>query len=169
MRIVKGFTKIKKSYQPSKVDPVFPPRGGRSSFISGPCIAAWDLAAYPPASGGPPSIAGIRGISACKVYPPRQLLDGDVGSYPTFSTSPPGVRKISFRTSEGSYFLWHYLLSRSEPGHPALNRCIALRCPDFPPPSCDGSDDPVGSPAKIIIYILTARRTRPRRSKSERG
>ena len=39
------------------------------------------------ASGEPPSVAGIRGISACKVYPPRQLLAGAVGSYPTFSPS----------------------------------------------------------------------------------
>ncbi len=39
------------------------------------------------ASGEPPSVTGIRGISACKVYPPRRLPAGAVGSYPTFSTS----------------------------------------------------------------------------------
>jgi len=39
-------------------------------------------------SGEPPSVAGIRGISACKVYPRRQLPAGAVGSYPTFSSSP---------------------------------------------------------------------------------
>src|SRR6202000_959962 len=37
----------------------------------------------------PPSTAGIRGISACKVYPRRRLPDDTVGSYPTFSSSPP--------------------------------------------------------------------------------
>lgn len=36
----------------------------------------------------PPSTTGIRGISACKVYPRRRLPAGTVGSYPTFSSSP---------------------------------------------------------------------------------
>src|SRR6185437_1964796 len=26
---------------------------------------------------------------------------------------------------------------------PAINRCVALYCPDFPPPDCSGSDNPV--------------------------
>ena len=76
----------KKNYQPvSRI--LFPPHGRRSSFIW-PLHCCRDLAAYPPASDEPSSIAGIRGISACKVYPSRQLLTGAVGSYPTFSTSP---------------------------------------------------------------------------------
>jgi hypothetical protein len=31
-----------------------------------------------------------------------------------------------------SYFLWHSLLACAR--HPAVSRCIALCCPDFPPP-----------------------------------
>jgi hypothetical protein len=81
-----------KNYQPvSRI--LFPRWCGRSSFIwslhycrGSSCLPSG--AAPCGASGGPPSIAGIRGISACKVYPPRQLPAGAVGSYPTFSTSP---------------------------------------------------------------------------------
>jgi len=42
-----------------------------------------------------------------------------------------------FRSAEGGpktgrgNFLWHCLLSNS--GYPAIHRCIALCCPDFPP------------------------------------
>ncbi len=37
------------------------------------------------------------------------------------------------RKEKGSYFLWHYLLAFER--HPVLSRCIALCCPDFPPPA----------------------------------
>jgi len=37
----------------------------------------------------------------------------------------------------GGYFLWHYLLLQLTFQHwlkyPAIHRCIALYCPDFPP------------------------------------
>jgi hypothetical protein len=82
----------KKCYQPvSRI--LFLRLGRRSSFIW-PRHYCQDLAAYPPASGGPPSGAGICGISACKVYPLRPLPAGAVGSYPAFSTSPlPFLRR----------------------------------------------------------------------------
>jgi len=70
----------------------------------------------------------MRGISACKVYPQMMLPSKAVGSYPTFS---------SFPRKRGSYFLWHYLLLQLTFQHwlkyPAIHRCIALYCPDFPP------------------------------------
>ena len=130
-----------KNYQPvSRI--LFPRWCGRSSFIwslhycrGSSCLPSG--AAPCGASGGPPSIAGIRGISACKVYPPRQLPAGAVGSYPTFSTSPPLPAASRPARREGSYFLWHYLWTRERP--PALNRYIALRCPDFPPPAEQGA------------------------------
>ena len=53
-----------------------------------------------PPQGAQQASQDIRGISACKVYPPRQLLAGAVGSYPTFSPSS---------AKADSYFLWHYL------------------------------------------------------------
>ena len=41
------------------------------------------------------------------------------------------------RGSKGSYFLWHSLLFQLTFQHwlkyPAIHRCIALYCPDFPP------------------------------------
>src|SRR5689334_24089466 len=66
--------------------------------------------------------AGIHGISARKVYPLLALLTGAVGSYPTFSPSP--------YQWHGSNFLWHYLVPVNR--EPAVNRCVALCCPDFP-------------------------------------
>ena len=52
----------------------------------------------------------------------------------------------------GSNFLWHFLLTNKR--HPAVNRCIALCCPDFP---LQCSDSSVCSVVKI------------RRSKSQEG
>ena len=43
------------------------------------------LAAYPPASGGPPSCAGILDISTREVYTAPLVTHWAVGSYPTFS------------------------------------------------------------------------------------
>ena len=56
--------------------------------------------------------------------------------------------------SRGSYFLWHLLWMFAHP--PALNRYIALCCPDFPPPAKAKSDDPVGSSANIEKCALHA-------------
>ena len=51
-----------------------------------------------------------------------------------FTLIPPSPRR-----GGGSYFLWHYLLLQLTFQHwlkyPALHRCIALYCPDFPPPT----------------------------------
>jgi hypothetical protein len=86
------------------------------------------------ASGEPPSDAGIRGISACKVYPRRQLPGGAVGSYPTFSTSPGADRCRDATRQLFSVALSVNVLAHVNalPRSPALNRCIALCCPDFP-------------------------------------
>ena len=64
--------------------------------LSVPKVTDRDQAAYPPTSGEPPSSVGIRGISACKVYPPCTLPYKAVGSYPTFSPlSADGGRLFS--------------------------------------------------------------------------
>ena len=48
----------------------------------------YNLAAYPSASDEPPSSAGLRGITAHKVYPIDALLQKPVSSYLTFSPLP---------------------------------------------------------------------------------
>jgi len=53
--------------------------------LSGCCITATILAAYPSASGEQPSNADIRGIAVHKVYPPDMLPNRDVSFYLTFS------------------------------------------------------------------------------------
>lgn len=63
----------------------------------------------------------IHDISARKVYPPHPSLNAAVGSYPTFSPLP---------CLQGGHFLWHCLFPLSQ--DPALHRCDALSCPDFP-------------------------------------
>src|SRR5690606_7610853 len=64
----------------------------------------------------------IRGISACKVYPLPELPPTVVSSYLTFSPLP----------AKG-WLLFSVALSvprlREDP---AVHRCIALCCPDFP-------------------------------------
>jgi hypothetical protein len=90
------------------------------------------------ASGEPPSDAGIRGISACKVYPRRQLPAGAVGSYPTFSSSPR-ARPVAGRCDEAVIFCGTLCervsaFVNAPSRSPVLSRCIALCCPDFPPP-----------------------------------
>jgi hypothetical protein len=64
-----------------------------------------------------------------------------------FNLTPPFGCTCAKQKGRGSYFLWHYLLTPKRP--PVLSRCIALCCPDFPPPICTESDDPVGSVVKI--------------------
>jgi hypothetical protein len=68
---------------------------------------------------------------------PANYLPGPWALTPRFQPHPKAV--IFCGT-----LCWRY--SR----HPALNRCIALCCPDFPHPPFGGSDDPVGSPAKVV-------------------
>jgi len=43
----------------------------------------------------------------------------------------------SFRSLDGGHFLWHCLFPPSR--DPAINRCIALSCPDFPLPRMAGT------------------------------
>ena len=112
-----------------KPDSVFRKRNGY--HLSVPAFTHRDQSAHPPSLPIRSEIEraalqdGIRGISACKVYPPGQLLDRDVGSYPTFSPFPTGC-------PIGSHFLWHWLFPFSR--NPAVHRCMALCCPDFPTP-----------------------------------
>lgn len=68
---------------------------------------------------GPLSKIPIHGITTPGVYPQQQLPAATVSSYLTFSPFPV----------TGSYFLWHWPSSLKEP---ALNRRVALCCPDFP-------------------------------------
>ncbi len=70
--------------------------------LSGCCITATILAAYPSASGEQPSNADIRGIAVHKVYPPDMLPNRDVSFYLTFSP-------LSRSVDRDGYFLWHYL------------------------------------------------------------
>ena len=74
----------------------------------------------------------IRGISACKVYPPMMSPSKAVSSYLTFSPFHFLFPSPLAERGEGwGYFLWHCLSPTSR--GPAIHRCIALRCPDFPP------------------------------------
>ena len=86
--------------------------------------------AYPGPSGGPPSSDPIHGISAPKVYPSAMLPLQTVGSYPTFSPFPASLPSKGGRKTS-SYFLWHCLFPVAR--NPAINRWVALSCPDFPP------------------------------------
>jgi len=70
----------------------------------------WDRNFFPPLSAHPPThrwykvrefgravlSAGLRGISAPKVYPPIMLPCTAVGSYPTFSPLPQMNRAVIF-------------------------------------------------------------------------
>src|SRR5687768_10563324 len=110
------------SWQILKLQTRKPDSVSKLSFI-------WDadysapLSAYPSTSGEQPSNVDIHGISSCKVYPCYRLPGISVGSYPTFSPSSCHRRD--------SYFLWHCLY-KDIILIPALHRCTALRCPDFP-------------------------------------
>ncbi len=73
-----------------------------------------------------PAIGDLHGISARKVYPPSPLLTTVVGSYPTFS--PLSLTAGAVRDG---YSLWHCLFPLVR--DPAVHRCVALCCPDFPP------------------------------------
>ena len=77
-----------------------------------------------------------------------ELLPHIFNLTPTLSTSGEG---------EGSYFLWHFLLRWPSPKHPALHRCIALCCPDFPPLNKLRSDSLACSNAKLNSNISIGR------------
>ncbi len=75
---------------------------GSLSFIW-TCRHRQVLTAYPPGSGGQPSIPGIFGLSTHKVYPRRMSPHSVVSPYLTFSPLP--------RLRRDGYFLWHSLLN----------------------------------------------------------
>ena len=121
-----GYEQGKKNYQPvSRI--LFPRWCGRSSFIW-PLHYCRDLAAYPPAQplaehrAGRPQSPVYVAFQHARFTRPGSYLPEPWALTPRFQ--PHLLR--------GSYFLWHYLWTRERP--PALNRYIALRCPDFPPP-----------------------------------
>jgi hypothetical protein len=156
----------KKSYQPvSRI--LFPPKcmrridsRGWPSFIW-PLYYYRDLAAYPPALLPRGNIGraaldrrytwhfSMQGLPAPAVTRRRRGLLPHVFIL-TLPFAPPPPRTSPLRRDKregkGSYFLWHWLWMLSHP--PALNRYIALCCPDFPPPAKTASDDPVGSKGK---------------------
>jgi len=68
---------------------------------------------------------GLHGISAYKVYPYSALLSNTVSSYLTFSPSSCRSRTVIFCGTVCCTALGVV--------HPAIHRCIALCCPDFPP------------------------------------
>ena len=86
----------------------------------------------------------------------RALLHEAVGSYSTFSPLP--------RMKRDGYFLWHCLYHEARATMtPALNRYIALCCPDFPSRMCGTMARPVaganlekylGSPVTVPRIVL---------------
>src|SRR5580658_1313055 len=72
----------------------------------------------------------------------------------------PHVFNLTARLAPGgSYFLWHYLWTRTRicrraTHPPALNRYIALCCPDFPPPAEQGAMTRLVAEANLIIFFL---------------
>ena len=119
--------KIKKSIS-HKPDSVIPIKSGRPSFI-------WlqhyccNLAAYPSARAGRPQTLIYVALQHTRFTRGCILLCCTVSSYLTFSPS--------FRRRRNSYFLWHCLLpvilrQAQDDKPPAVNRCVALCCPDFP-------------------------------------
>lgn len=88
-----------KIYQPvSRI--LYPAKAGWLSFIWLQHYC-YNLAAYPPASDEPPSIAGICGITAHKVYPINALLQKPVSSYLTFSSLLPPCHNRTYRIMPG--------------------------------------------------------------------
>jgi hypothetical protein len=70
---------------------------------------------------------GLFGLSTRKVYPATFVTKSTVGSYPTFSLSPPEA------SAKGGY-LFSVALSVAPPraGHLPVRKYDALCCPDFP-------------------------------------
>jgi len=137
-----------RSYKPvSRI--LFPSVNSGRYHLSVPIITHRDQSAYPPtrlsASNEQFSRVGLCGISACKVYPRDMLPYRDVSSYLTFSPLPTPTPPR--RGWVSSYFLWHYLFPTSR--DPALNRCNALCCPDFPPQRFGRDDSLACSDAKL--------------------
>ncbi len=125
------------------------------------------LAAYPSASGGPPSNADIRGITAHKVYPINALLQKPVSSYLTFSPWPLSCHAelVDACQDNGGNFLWHFLylspcLSRLKSGSKskaANNRPLTGVLPCAVRTFLNAikrSDNPADSGAKVIFIFL---------------
>jgi len=129
--------------QACKPDPVFvsfvqAQDAKRLSFIC-PQHYCWDQSAYPSTSDEPPLSDNYRnvdlcGISACKVYPPAMLPLPAVSFYLTFSTSPrPSPKEREKAVIFCGTICFAVICVSTNHPNPALHRCIALCCPDFPP------------------------------------
>ena len=141
-----------KNYQPvSRI--LFPRWCGRSSFIW-PRHCCRDLAAYPPAQ---PSCEGIGRAALDHRYTWHFSMQG----LPAPAVTCLGRRLLPYvfiltprgpvaGMRRGSYFLWHFLLALAR--HPALNRYIALCCPDFPPLAERGAMTRLVATAKVRTY-----------------
>jgi hypothetical protein len=103
--------------------------------LSVPTITCRDQSAYPSTLNEPffsdkRRNVDLCGISACKVYPQIMLPLNAVSSYLTFSTSPqpsPQMEREKAVIFCGTVCCLTFIVK-----HPAVHRCIALRCPDFP-------------------------------------
>ena len=121
-------------------------------YLSGRLPSRLDLPTHPV----PP--ADRRGARAA--HPPEAVTrHGNTGSTWHFSAQGLPVRRITARDrrllpciftitpvtrgDRGCNFLWHSLFQALARRDPALHRCAALYCPDFPPRPERRSDGPV--------------------------
>ena len=94
-------------------------------------------------------IRDLCGISACKVYPQIMLPLNAVSSYLTFSSSPfPSTRG---EREKAVIFCGTFSSLTFTVREPAVNRCIALSCPDFPFRPKRRNDSLACSTAKLIL------------------
>ena len=103
----------------------------------------------------PSGVASLRMLRTSRPRPPvyvafQHARFTRAAGYPTtpWALTP----RFHPHLSRGSYFLWHLLWMLSHP--PALNRYIALCCPDFPPPARQRAMTRLVAAAKIRIYPL---------------
>ena len=119
--------------------------------LSVPAVTCGTQAAYPVPWTSRPQNGTICGISACKVYPPMMLPSKAVSFYLTFSPSPQPSPQVE---REQAVIFCGTICSRLR-RDPALHRCIALYCPDFPPLNKLRSDSLACSESKISLYLRT--------------
>ena len=106
---------------------------GRLSFIW-PQHYCCDLAAYPPTLiGNKASHWTGRSLRWCTWHYSTQGLPGFYITTKTCELLPHIFTITASIKLEATWFLWHCLLPDFATRYPALHRCIALCCPDFPP------------------------------------
>ena len=107
-------------YKPSSVPPKRP-----LSFIYD-CGHPQPPATYPPTSGEQPLIVGIHGLATHEAHSRGVLLPS------RWALTPPSHPYPCGRSFSSTLLYPH--------GYQAVNLRGALRCSDFPPPPCGGSD-----------------------------